>query len=289
MNIERKVAKLFTSNCLNAIANSDFSSIQKFNFDELVLKFNAINIQDLYEKSYLFLEKNYKNEYVYKNMIARKILIGRHSMKSSTMLSEFRVGTNKADLVLLNGCSTCYEIKTEYDSLVRLEDQLTSYTKIFNKVVVVCASKMITEVIHLIPDNVGVIEFTDSCILKPIREPHENYSIDLELMMKSLRKEEYLSIAEQIYKLKIDVPNTQLFDYCFNIISKADPEFVNKLFLTTLKKTRKNNAEAINLMPIHLTNALISFKFDNRNIKSLIKIFTENNSNVLSNFEGKTQ
>ena len=151
MNIERKVAKLFTSNCLNAIANNDFSSIEKLKIDEIAEKFDAINYLDLYERSYSFLEKNYKNEYIYKNMIARKILMGRHSLKSSVLLSEFRVGTNKADLVLINGCSTCYEIKTEYDSLIRLEDQLSSYTKLFNKVFVVCASKMITDVLHLIP------------------------------------------------------------------------------------------------------------------------------------------
>ena len=289
MNIERKVAKLFTSRCLNAIANNDFSSIKKLKIDEIAEQFNVVNYLDLYERSYSFLEKNYRNEYIYKNMIARKILMGRHSLKSSVLLSEFRVGTNKADLVLLNGCSTCYEIKTEYDSLVRLEDQLNSYTKLFNKVFVVCASNMITDVLHLIPVHVGIIEFTDSCKLKIVKHPLENYSIDLELMMKSLRKEEYLSIAEKIYKLKIDVPNTQIFDYCFNILKNAEPELVNKLFLSTLKKTRKNNEEAITSLPISLTNALISFKFNNSDIKSLIKIFTENNLNVLPNFEGKTQ
>ncbi|MFW1858666.1 sce7726 family protein [Acinetobacter defluvii] len=289
MNTERAVAKLFTSNCLNAIANNDFSSIKKLKVDEIAEQFHAKTYQDLYEKSYAFLEKNYRNEYIYKNIIARKILIGHHSLKSSTMLSEFRVGTNKADLVLLNGCSTCYEIKTEYDSLVRLEDQLRSYTKLFTKVFVVCASKMITEVLLLTPLNVGVIEFTETCKLKTIREPIENSSIDSELMMKSLRKEEYLSIAEQIYKLKIDVPNTQIFDFCSNIINKAEPELVHKLFLKTLKETRRNNEKAIKLLPKSLTNALISFKFNNNNIKSLIKIFTEHDANVLSNFEGKTQ
>jgi hypothetical protein len=287
MTSERKVAKLFTSSCLNAIANNDFLSIKKFKINEIAEQFDALNYIDLYEKSYGFLEENYRNEYIYKNMIARKILIKKHSFKSSVLLSEFRVGTNKADLVLLNGCSTCYEIKTEYDSLVRLKDQLSSYTKLFNKVFVVCSSRMVDEVLALIPTNVGVIEFTEFCELKTIKLPVENHSIDLALMMKSLRKEEYLSIAEQIYKLKIDVPNTQVFDYCFNILNKVDPQIVNKLFLTTLKRTRKNNEEAIKSLPFSLTNALISFKFSNNDIKSLIKIFTENSINVLPNFEGE--
>lgn len=289
MTSEREVAKLFTSNCLNAIANGDLSSLNKLKVHRIAEQFNAKNYFDLYEKCFSFLEKNYRNEYVYKNIIARKILIGRHSLKTSTLLSEFRVGKNKADLVLLNGCSTCYEIKTEYDSLIRLADQLKSYTKLFNKVVVVCSSRMISDVLFLAPANIGIIEFTDTCKLKTIREPISNNSIDLELMMRSLRKEEYLSIAEHIYKLKIDVPNTQIFDYCLQIIKKEKPEVVNKLFLMTLKKTRQNNEEAINSLPISLTNALISFKFSSNNIEYLIKTFMENNTHVLPNSKGKTQ
>ena len=62
-----------------------------------------------------------------------------------------------------------------------------------------------------------------------------------------------------------------------------------KAFLSTLKITRKNNAEAINSLPFFLTNALISFKFNQNSISSLIKIFSENHLNVLSNIEEETK
>lgn len=288
MIAEREIAKLFTSNCLNAIASNDFLSLQKLKIKHIANEYEVNNYLDLYEKAYESLSRNYRNEYIYKNIIARKILLGRHSLDSSILLSEFRVGTNKADLVLLNGCSTCYEIKTEYDSLIRLNDQLASYLKLFDKVNVVCSYQMLESVLHLAPIEVGVIVLTDTNTLKTIREPIETEQLDIEFMMKSLRKNEYQSIAEKLYKLKINVPNTRLYELCEKIIKSHDQKIVKKVFLSTLKKTRKNNAEAINSLPFFLTNALISFKFNQNSISSLIKIFSENKLNVLPNSKGET-
>lgn len=247
---EREIAKLFTSNSLRAIASGDASSLEKIiNNKILSSNVNTSSIHDIYSSAFEFLSQNYRNEYVYKNFIARKILRSKHSLQSSVLLSEFRVGQNKADLVLLNGCSTCYEIKTEYDSLNRLEDQLQSYIRLFEKVYVVCPSSLQIDVEAIIPHSVGIMVLTDNNTLRTIKEAISNDIFDISLMMKSLRKEEYLDIAENIYGLKIDVPNTQVFDLCFKILNKSDRAVVNNLFLKTLKKHRKNNIEAINNLP----------------------------------------
>ncbi|MCH7386318.1 sce7726 family protein [Acinetobacter modestus] len=286
---EREIAKLFTSNSLRAIASGDVSSLEKIiNNKSLSSNVNISSIHDIYSSAFEFLSQNYRNEYVYKNFIARKILRSKHSLQSSVLLSEFRVGQNKADLVLLNGCSTCYEIKTEYDSLNRLEDQLQSYIQLFEKVYVVCPSSLQIDVEAIIPHSVGIMVLTDNNTLRTIKEAISNDIFDINLMMKSLRKEEYLDIAENIYGLKIDVPNTQVFDLCFKILNKSDRDIVNNLFLKTLKKHRKNNIEAINTLPHPLTNALISFKFNKNDIKNLISFFSEKDLNVLSNFKRKT-
>lgn len=286
---QREIAKLFTSNSLKAIASGNLSSLEKIiNNKNLSSNINITSFYDIYSSAFDFLSQNYRNEYVYKNFIARKILRSKHSLQSSVLLSEFRVGQNKADLVLLNGCSTCYEIKTEYDSLNRLEDQLQSYIQLFEKVYVVCPSSLQTDVEAIIPHNVGMIVLTDNNNLRTIKEAISNNIFDISLMMKSLRKEEYLDIAENIYGLKIDVPNTQVFDLCFKILNKSDKDVINKLFLKTLKKHRKNNIEAINILPTPLTNALISYKFNKNDIKTLISFFSEKDLNVLSNFKRET-
>lgn len=289
MIAEREIAKLFTSNCLNAVASEDLSALQKSKLEEISKKYNADNYYDLYHRAYLDLSKNYRNEYIYKNLIAQKILLGKHSLDSSILLSEFRVGINKADLVLLNGCSTCYEIKTEYDNLVRLSDQLNSYLKIFDKVNVVCCQQMIESVLSLAPFEVGVIELTSKNTLKTIREPTYNNNLDIELLMKSLRKNEYHAIAEELYNLKIDVPNTRLYEVCEKILKNHSDQIVKKAFIKTLKSTRKNNATGINSLPSFLTNAIISYKFNQNKINSLINKFSERQIDVLPNFEGKTE
>jgi hypothetical protein len=87
----------------------------------------ATTLGQFFEWVYNLLFKNYRNEYVYKNVLANKILLGKHSLNTSQILTEFRVGRSKADVVLLNGTSTVYEIKSEYDSFARLEKQIQSY------------------------------------------------------------------------------------------------------------------------------------------------------------------
>lgn len=51
-----------------------------------------------------------RDEYVYRAAITHKILLGTHSLNTACMLNEFRVGVCKADVAILNGTATVYEI-----------------------------------------------------------------------------------------------------------------------------------------------------------------------------------
>lgn len=92
----------------------------------------TISLKQFLEDIYDILQKNYRYEYIYKNVIANKILLGKHSLNTAHMLTEFRVGKCKADVVILNGTSTVYEIKSEYDSFARLNQQIQAYLDIFD-------------------------------------------------------------------------------------------------------------------------------------------------------------
>lgn len=286
----RNLAKIFNSNVLSSIAQGDISYINKIASDFFDAE-RQVTLAEFYELAYKSLTKNYANEYVYKNLIAQKILIGRHSLNTATMLSEFRVGVNKADCVILNGKSTCYEIKTDYDSLTRLEDQLAAYMKIFDEVYVVCSLKHLKNVEASIDTRVGILILSDRLSFKQHRKAIRlGYRKNEKLMMQALRKPEYLEIAEALAGEKIIVPNTQLFSTCLNVfISTDDYLFLNKLFLKTLKKTRKNKAEYIRKLPYYLTNAMISYNFDKLELNSLINKFkSEEKIHVLPNSTRKT-
>ena len=58
---------------------------------------------------------------------------GEHIPQNSTLINEFRVCNSKADIAIINGKSTVYEIKSKYDSLDRLESQIADYKKVFDK------------------------------------------------------------------------------------------------------------------------------------------------------------
>ena len=79
-------------------------------------------IRDLFDSIFDRLtSKDYRHEFIYKSVIAHKILLGRHSLNTAVLLNEFRVGDCKADVVVINGTSNVYEIKSERDSLCRLK------------------------------------------------------------------------------------------------------------------------------------------------------------------------
>ncbi|MEE7596435.1 sce7726 family protein [Acinetobacter baumannii] len=282
------LAKIFNSNTLNDIAEGDLSHVYEirknfFNND------NDLTLANIFDKSFEILTKNYPNEYIYKNFIANKILLGKHSLNTATMLTEFRVGKNKADCVILNGKSTCYEIKTDYDSLVRLNEQLYSYCQIFDEVNIVCSYKHINE-IKKIPEHIGIILLSNKLTFQEIRKPiARNDNINKLLMMQSLRKDEYIELAQSLWGEKIEAPNTQIFDKCLErIIDFKDDKKINYYFIEILKKYRKNNDILIGNLPRSLANAAISYKFNKKQEMSLIECFKNKDEvNVLSNFKRK--
>src|SRR6267154_2290198 len=84
-------------------------------------------VQDFFEAAFSLLKREgYRHEYIYKAALVNKILLGKHSLQTASMLNEFRVGECKADLAILNGTATVYEVKSERDSLVRLRKQITA-------------------------------------------------------------------------------------------------------------------------------------------------------------------
>lgn len=287
----KAIAKIFNSSTLNEIANGDFSYIEHI-ASQYFLNNSTMTIRNLYDEAYAYLSRNYRNEYFYKNLIIKKILTGRHSLHTATMLPEFRVGLNKADCVILNGKSTCYEIKTDYDSLARLKDQLSSYLQLFDEVYVVCSEKYLQSILELAPIEVGVLNLTQKQSLRKIRKASPRAApINRIWMMQSLRQHEYRELAEKLSGQKIISPNGLIYNKCFSIIEKFEDEtLLNQHFIQILKNSRKNNVKMICNLPESLANAAISYRFKKREKDTLIRYFSEEEgAHVLSNITGQTK
>ncbi|KPA51096.1 hypothetical protein VT25_19785 [Photobacterium leiognathi subsp. mandapamensis] len=271
----REAAKLFNSNKLSALADGDLSFVKHVASDYLNFESETSDIINIYDEVYRRLSKEYRSEYFFKNTIATRKLLGTHSLKTATMLSEFRVGRSKADCVILNGKSTCYEIKTEYDTLARLDEQLNDYLTLFDEVFVVCSEKNLKSVLNHTDERVGVLELTSRNYLSQKRRAiARTTSIDIDVMMHSLRKEEYLELTKRTTGIIPDVPNGRLMNECHSLLKTVDPSCIATNFIDVLKKMRINDAMLINALPRYLTNAAISYQFSSKQTDALKQIFS---------------
>jgi hypothetical protein len=105
-----------------------------------------------------------RHDYVYRAALAHKVLLGTHSIHTAVMLNEVRVGSNKADVVILNGTSTVYEIKSERDNLKRLKPQVAVFLKAFAAVNVICAERHVRHVEAEVPFDVGLMRWTNGLV-----------------------------------------------------------------------------------------------------------------------------
>ena len=171
---------------------------------------NAELISEIYSE----LKMSHRNEYFYKNTLLNKLLLGVHSVNTTTALTEIPVAKSKADFVLINGKAVVYEIKTELDNFERLESQLNDYYKVFNYVAVVTYKENLQALmkkIELIQKPVGIYVLQKNGRLSTVRKPEEyNISLDAIMMFKVLRKPEYEAILLKKYG---ETPNVSQFRY----------------------------------------------------------------------------
>jgi hypothetical protein len=86
--------------------------------------------------------------------------------KGAKVLSELCVAgfTRRADVVLVNGKLSAYEIKGEFDTLDRLVGQVETFSKYFESLTVVCAPRHTNKVLSMTPADIGVWEVADNQI-----------------------------------------------------------------------------------------------------------------------------
>lgn len=274
-----EIAKIFSSSNISSVSGGDLSLVTRVakcyqdSFDD------TFTVASVFDFCYSLLCREYRNEYYYKNSIAKKILLGKHSINSSTMLTEFRVGANKADCVIINGISTCYEIKTDYDNLTRLKSQIDSYLKIFDKVNVVVSKKNLNSVLHTVPEEVGVILLNKSGTFREMRSANlTDAQIDVRVLMRSLRREEYVGLTELVFGAAPNVANTEIFRECERLLITAANEKIRTEFRKIIRQTRALDKDFILSLPTSLLAAGVEFGTSRKARVGLV----ENMNSILS-------
>lgn len=197
-------------------------------------------VADVFDAAFDVLKQvGLRDEYIYKAALTHRVLLGKHNLKTACMLTEFRAGECKADVSILNGTTTVFEIKSERDSLTRLERQIQNYKRVFASVVVIVGENHVSSVLRATSADVGVLSLSRRYQISTKREPIVCADrICPATVFDSLRIAEAKSILQSVGRTVPELPNTQMHAALRAMFATLDPEAVHDGMLETLKRSR---------------------------------------------------
>lgn len=201
---------------------------------------------DIIKSLYKTLQKQYRCEYIYKNNLVQK-LIKEHSLKTTLILNELKIGASKADLVMLNGAVRIFEIKTELDDFTKLSKQLADYQKFADEVSIVTDEKNAEKLkVEYADTNIGIIVLDTKNNLQTVKEvSHNTVLFEYDTIFKILRKQEYIDLVTDNFGDVPDVPNTLIFRACYELLSSVDIIDFQKQVLNKLKERKLQNPDLL--------------------------------------------
>ena len=166
------VSQIFSPTLLNKFNESKYEiSVKKLLLAAKIysseVKWNFI---EGLSSAYTYLKSEYRCEYVYMNEIANQLLLKFHDDNSATFLKELFSDKSIADIVIINGNTVAYEIKTELDNFERLAGQIDSYLNLYDKTYLVTHKEALKPTLLRIPGEIGVIIFEEDGKLTTVKE-----------------------------------------------------------------------------------------------------------------------
>lgn len=153
---------------------------------------------------------------------------------------EMKVGNSRLDIGRINGSSHVYEIKTELDSLNKLEKQLNDYSKVFEYINIVVHPKHLKKSRELISEYCGIKTYdinNKHCKFTTIIEAKKNPLISASMQMQTLTSKDLEYIINRF--IKQPVP-TRRKDRESLILSRFQNDEINCLFKEAIKYRYSN-------------------------------------------------
>lgn len=269
--------RIFTQSIFMDLINKNENSL----YDTCVRRYlrdtDYLENNQLLTKLYEFMKKNYRNEYFYKNTLLNKLLLGRHSLNTTTALSEIPINKSKADFILINGKAIVYEIKTELDTLDRLDSQIRDYYKAFNHVCVVTCESNYKKLEELLNDSkVGICVLTNRNTISTRKESTEdNSNLDHSTIFKILRKSEFENILIEHYGYIPKTSQVKFYKECFKLFLEMDINTVYKYFVKQLKMRNKIELEEYNKVPYELKFLMYFSNYNKNNYSKLFNFLND--------------
>lgn len=130
-------------------------------------------------------------------------LLNEHAKQPDTVfIEEFGIcrGQGRIDLAVVNSFLHGYEIKSDRDSLRRLNSQIELYSKVLERVTIVVGKRHLSEVLAVVPNWWGVLLFhvgTNSSRFRVVRRARKNPRIDPRSLVELLWLDQAVDLLDQ--------------------------------------------------------------------------------------------
>lgn len=210
------------------LANRTISSLV-----ESGLALGATTVRTLVWRCDRWLSRHYRNDLVYRKAVLGQMI----SWADGVLLPEFRAGRSIVDYLAVSESLHAVEIKSDLDNTSRLYSQLHDYRKIA-PLVSLMASKRVVERVLAITEfqSIGLHWLDANGRVETLREARFSRDLlDSEVLMRSLRRAEYLGVLSGLGSSVPDLPNTRVFSYALEASRSLDPLIFHNAVAEQLK------------------------------------------------------
>lgn len=262
----KSINRVFTKKVVNELISTGHNEVYDYVVKRFLVDTEHKTNGELISEIYTHLGKCYRNEYYYTNTLLNKLLVGIHSVNTTTALSQVRIAEHIADFVMLNGNGKVYEIKSDLDNFERLNDQLYDYYKAFSYVSVLTSEheldhvELVLDKLGVMGSSVGIYVLSDNATIfnkNKGREPQKfTDNLDHICLFNLLRKPEYTNLISSYFGFTPNVAPAFYYKECLKLFCTLDIFAAQKLVFYELKKRNKISKQELERIPIELRSVI---------------------------------
>jgi hypothetical protein len=274
-NLPYKISQFFRASIFDSLLFKNNTSLLNEVFLNSKVKNDLKGKTFSYAFDYFFniINVHYKNEYVFKNIIANRLIKGRHKLANVAYINEFHVLNSICDVAIFNGTSTAYEIKTGLDNLDRIESQLNDYKKVFEKIFIVSDDSKIKILEQTLSKDIGIIRLTPRKKLSTIREASSNIEqLSHNALFTSLRNSEILNYMQRKYNYIPTPSPKETRNDCFHLFQSMDITEAHKVFVSILRKRELKKSEKVFIrkLPFSLLALMLNIRPTAKKLETIL-------------------
>ncbi len=177
--------------------------------------------------------KYYPCERVIKYHLAKQ----RLEVKNEVTIFEMPINNSRLDVGRINGSSHVFEIKTQYDSLLKLEKQIDDYSKAFEYVNVVIDEKHLGKCQEMLPDYCGILVYGNDLLFKEVNKSSISPNMCSDIQLSTLSSQDLANMLKEFGIRNSPATKSARLELVKNSCSE---EQINCLFKNILKNKFSN-------------------------------------------------